>query len=680
MTASERRRVRVLFAGLGCVPVFLAGWFGWLQVLQAGELTRDGRSPLTLTTNTADVQRDRREDLPGPRGTIVDRHGATLAMDCDAYEVRAEVRPPRTARVDIEHLRDYCDTLARRLADALTHDPGLSDRAAARAAIAVRLAQRLALAFDLGKLPATGPLPATVPAHAEILVEGEVAVLSAIEALEALDGQLSSVLLHLQHRHTRIYPDRELTYGLVGYLEDVPVRDQGGRVTGYRAEAPLGLEAIADLQPGAPGQRHYRVDSQSRRFYSGVGAAAAVATRLESTLDFELQKAAARELERGAQAVTENGGALPLWGALVLVEIETGDVLAAASWHRDVEHARGVAFTPYQQLYEPGSIVKPLVFALALQRGQIDWERDRFDCRSSGSEHSANVAEAGGRLVRDDHACHDDMSARDILVNSSNIGAVKVGSRFERDTWQQYLEIYGFDRSLDLPLPHERVGRPSSVGWRPGISAGAFRKWTGASYSIGYEQQVNALQMARAYLTMLTGHRRELRLVRAIEVDGVRRELPVTVGPLEFAPTTVEALVAAMIDVVDDVEGSTGRLLARAFRKEGTELHGLLAGKTGTAKSQTTIAGRGKVEVRNASFVGFAPANAPRYLVVSVLQKDDSARFYGGSYAAPPAARLMLEALRLEDRRRLRQGPQVSATPGASGRSLRAAETSQAGR
>ena len=84
--------------------------------------------------------------------------------------------------------------------------------------------------------------------------------------------------------------------------------------------------------------------------------------------------------------------------------------------------------------------------------------------------------------------------------------------------------------------------------------------------------------------------------------------------------------------------------------------------------------------MRNASFVGFMPAAAPRYLAVCVLQRDDSARFYGGSYAAPPAARLLLEAMRLEERRRLGQGPQVSATPGSSGRGLLAAETGQAGR
>ena len=168
--------------------------------------------------------------------------------------------------------------------------------------------------------------------------------------------------------------------------------------------------------------------------------------------------------------------------------------------------------------------------------------------------------------------------------------------------------------------------------------------------------------------------------MRAIEYDGQRHEVPVAHGPREFDPAVVEAVTAALGGVVTDGEGATGRHVVAAFRKEGIELPGLLAGKTGTAKSLSTVPGRGSVEVRNASFVGFVPAAAPRYLAVCVLQKDDSARFYGGSYAAPPAARLLLEALRLEQRRRPDPGPQVSASPGSSGRSWEASETSQTGR
>lgn len=678
MTLGERTRLRFFFGALGCVPVFLCGWFGWLQVLQAGEMKRPdgGRTP--LQASAASVQHERSERLPGARGTIVDRHGAILAMDCDAFEVRAEVTVPRKHAGDCASMRAYLLAVSRSLADALCRDNGLADRAAARAEHFARIKARIEAAFALAEMPTEGALPSGTKKRREILVDRGVAVLSVVEALLELDRTQDGILLHLQHDHSRVYPEREVTYGLVGYVEDKPLRSKDGVLLAYQETALAGLEAAPELLPGAPGEREFRVNSKNHRFFTGIGHAAAAPSRVESTIDLELQKAAGRELERQALAVSEDQKDRPLWGALVMVEIATGDVLAAASWHREVKHPRGAAFTPYQLLYEPGSIVKPLVFAYAREHKDLDWDRS-FDCSSTGADHHVDVPEAGGRRVRDDHGCGV-LMPHGILVNSSNIGTVKVGSLLDRDDWKRYLDVFGLERTLGLQMPAELVGYVSKKGWLPGISAAAFKKWSGSSYSIGYELQVNAMQMARAYLTLLNGQKRELRVVRAVEVDGKRAERPVVSGAREFSPQTVEEVCAAMREVMTDAEGSTGRHVVAAFRKEGVELQGLMGGKTGTAKSRTTIKGKGTVEVRNASFVGFAPAEAPRYLVVCVLQRDDSARFYGGSYAAPPAVRLLLEALRLEERRRLGQGPQVSATPGSSGRNLTVAETGQAGR
>jgi hypothetical protein len=115
---------------------------------------------------------------------------------------------------------------------------------------------------------------------------------------------------------------------------------------------------------------------------------------------------------------------------------------------------------------------------------------------------------------------------------------------------------------------------------------------------------------------------------------------------------------------------------ARMLKELGIDLHGVIGGKTGTAASSIGIPGRGKVASKNASFVGFLPAAAPRWLAVCVLQKDDNARFYGSSYAAPPVVRLLLQCQQLAERRQLHQEssgggngqvPTGSATPGDSG-------------
>jgi hypothetical protein len=122
----------------------------------------------------------------------------------------------------------------------------------------------------------------------------------------------------------------------------------------------------------------------------------------------------------------------------------------------------------------------------------------------------------------------------------------------------------------------------------------------------------------------------------------------------------------------------------RLLKELGIDLHGVVGGKTGTAASNVPVEGRGRISVRNASFVGFLPVEQPRWLAVCVLQKDDSARFYGGSYAAPPVVRLLLQCQQREQRRQLYQEARASSggqtrgmsgSPGHSGWSRGAPET-----
>ncbi len=349
----------------------------------------------------------------------------------------------------------------------------------------------------------------------------------------------------------------------------------------------------------------------------------------------------------------------------MLVEIASGDVLAAASWQRDIKHPRGGSFTPYRNLYEPGSIVKPLVLAYALETGSLDWERE-FDCAPGSSDYREIIGAVGSRTVRDDHACGR-LTPHGILVNSSNIGATYVGLGLSREQWRDYMRYYGFGTSLGADFPQERTGGTDPRSFDPSIPLRSFLRNSATSFSFGYELQVNAMQIARAYLRMVRGAGAELRLVRGVDLDG--RWLPAPALPASEArlrPETVASVFAAMVDVVSDDPHATGREFHRRMLKDtNIDLHGLLAGKTGTAVSMVGMPGAGKVEVRNASFVGFLPAEAPRWLAVCVLQKDDSAHFYGGSYAAPVAARLLLEAQRVDRRRALQQessGRQVGST------------------
>jgi cell division protein FtsI (penicillin-binding protein 3) len=333
--------------------------------------------------------------------------------------------------------------------------------------------------------------------------------------------------------------------------------------------------------------------------------------------------------------------------------------------------------------------VKPLVLAYAMEAGVLDWTHD-YDCNAGSADYRDRIGSVGSRVVRDDHPCGV-LDAHGIIVNSSNIGAAYVGLGLTREQWRDYMRFFGFGQPLGTNLPGERTGGTDPRSFDPSIPLRNFKRNSAISFSFGYELQVTAMHMARAYLRMLRGANAELRFVRGIEIDShwYPAPSPGSDGP-RMRREVLEAVRAAMVDVVSATPGATGQYLhARMLKETGVDLHGFVAGKTGTAASRIGIPGRGKVEVRNASFVGLVPAEVPRWLAVCVLQKDDSARFYGSSYAAPPAVRLLLRCESMERRRQGRQEPRAlsggqtrerSGSPGDSGWGPRVPETTRAGR
>jgi cell division protein FtsI/penicillin-binding protein 2 len=692
MQPGELVRVRLAFGLLGAVPLFLAGWLAWVQVAQAGELHRDGRAPLRLVPATADRQAQRAETVPAPRGSIVDRHGHPLALDCETYEVRADVRVPPGLRSDVKAVRKWLLQLVDDLSLALVADPDLADRVDARARHAERLAKLFQREFKTAELPAEGPIPAGHPGRAELLVSGDVDVLSIVEALRAVPTakRYGTVALHFLRSFRRAYPERDLTHGLVGHIDSRWVKTDGKNQV-LQTFGVCGLEALPVLAPENSTARTFWKDGLGRPYFVAPVAAAPRPDVLHATIDIELQRIAVRELAAQAEAGAREGKVtIPQWGALVLVEVATGDVLAAASWHRDAKHAQAAAYTPYQSLFEPGSIVKPLVLAYAQEVGVLDWNHV-FDCAPGSSDYRERIGGLGrAKPVRDDHACTE-LTPHGILVNSSNIGASYCGLLMSREQWQDYMRFYGFTHDLGLGLPHGALAGTHKSSFDPKIPLRSFRANSAISFSFGYEMQVTPLHVARAYLRLFRGLKAELRLSRGVEVDGVKQPAPLFAanGP-QLRPEVLESVRAAMVDVVSSDPHSTGVYLhARMLKELGIDLHGVVAGKTGTAASTIGIAGRGRVNVRNASFVGFLPVESPKWLAVCVLQKDDSARFYGGSYAAPPAVRLLLQCQQQEQRHLLRQESQdgssgqaraVAGPPGDSGWGRGAPETTSVGR
>jgi cell division protein FtsI (penicillin-binding protein 3) len=691
MRHGELVRVRFAFGLLGAVPVFLAGWLGWLQVAQAGQLSREGRTPLRLVPETADGQARHQEHVPAPRGTILDRNGNVLALDCETYEVRADVRVPAALRKDAGRFRAWLADLVDAVSLALADNPELADRADARARHLERLAKLFGREFKTVELPANGPVAEDHPMRADVLVASDVDSLSVIEALRRVTAEkrFATVTLHFLHTFERDYPERDFTHGVVGHIDSKWVVDRAGR-SALHTFGVCGLEALSALEPESSTSRAFLKDGKGLPYFLAPLDGAPTPNVVRSTLDIDLQRIAIRELAAQAEAGAKEGKVtIPKWGALVLVEMATGDVLAAASWHRDAKYPQAASFTPYQSLFEPGSIVKPLVIAYAYEAGVLDWNHV-YDCAPGSADYRQRIAALGrAKPVRDDHDCHD-LTAHGIIVNSSNIGASYIGLQLDRAQWQDYMRFYGVGASLGLGVPNTSTGGTNRLSFSPQTPLRSFRANSAISFSFGYELQVTTMHIARAYLRLFRGARAELRLCRGAEIDGVWHDSPLVkdAGP-HFRADVLDAVREAMVDVVSNDPHATGsHVHAQVLKELGIDLHGVVGGKTGTAASNVPVDGR-TMSVRNASFVGFLPVESPRYLAVCVLQKDDSAKFYGGSYAAPPVVRLLLQCQQLEQQRLLRQeshdGPSgqaraVSASPGDSGWGRGAPETTSVGR
>ena len=534
-----------------------------------------------------------------------------LAYDRMVLEVRAEVRVPSEEAQD---RAEFTAELASDLAFALSTDPALGTRTE----IVRRLEGRIRRAL------------AGSPRKIDFLVDSGIESAAVLDLLRAIDARRSFLFLHYNRNHVRVYPERAATAGIVGFVGEKLI-DDGTSVPVYR-----GMEALLGLRPGSKGNWTVWQDARANRYWTDDLERPARPAVLECTLDLELQKAAHEELQRAVDAVTDKYESPPEWGAMCLAEVETGEVLALASF-RDGERPETAAFSPLQNLYEPGSVVKPLVFSIALRRGLLNWHQETFDCRPSG---------AGGwyvpnsrRLIRDEHDCGD-LDPRAILVESSNIGAVQVGLRLGREGFAEYLDTYRFAQKTQLGIPGESQGWISAdrVGGVMGMPQRTFWVYTAPSLSFGYETNVTPVQLLRAYLTLLSGRPRELQLYRRTAVSGRVHDVPKPPeGERFLTDAQLGLLVDAMRGVVSDEPNATGRWLFEELQEKGMPV---VAGKTGTSQNLA-----GQTWIRTASFAGFAPVDKPRYLAVCVLQKPGAAAFWGGRYAAPAAGRLLLRAL-----------------------------------
>jgi len=373
-----------------------------------------------------------------------------------------------------------------------------------------------------------------------------------------------------------------------------------------------GLEADLDFWlVGQPGRAEVRLDGH-RNAYRPPGGQVIEAVPghdVVLTLDAELQRIAENELAR-ALAKTGAGG-----GDIVLLDPRTGEILALASERTDGAADR---ISGLSDPYEPGSTLKPFLLASLLSEDLVDLDEivDVEDGR----------LRIGSRVISDVHG-YDTLSVRRIISKSSNVGAAKLSARLTPAVQHRYLRDFGFGIRTQLGHLAESPGRLR----RP-------ESWTSlspASHAIGYEISATSLQLALAYGAIANGG--------VLMRPSLVREIRDPSGHLvrRFDPTPVrrvisEEVAAAVRGVLEEVvRDGTGTLASMA--------RFAVAGKTGTAR--LAVDGRYAPGRYRASFVGFAPADDPRIVILTRLEDPKGGVYYGGAIAAPTSQATLKAAL-----------------------------------
>jgi cell division protein FtsI (penicillin-binding protein 3) len=330
------------------------------------------------------------------------------------------------------------------------------------------------------------------------------------------------------------------------------------------------------------------------------------------TIDKDIQYTTEQALRR---AVEDTGAKS---GHSIVVDPETGEVLAMAvvplynpNVFREHQpfHWRNRAVT---DSYEPGSIIKAYLLAAALDSGLVSPET-KFFCENGEYK-------VGGNTIRDhDRKGYGFLTVNEIITFSSNIGAVKIGERIGYKRFTEYMKRLGFGEKTGIELPGERDGFV-----RPLKEAKEIDK---ATTYFGQGMTVNSLQLVMAMAAIANGGK----LMRPYLVKEVREPGGKVIEKTE--PHVVRKVLSAetarhSTRILENVVGETGTGFPAAV--SGYRV----AGKTGTA--QKVDPGTRRYSDKNyvALFVGFAPADRPRMLMVVVVDEPERKK-YGGLAAAP---------------------------------------------
>lgn len=416
--------------------------------------------------------------------------------------------------------------------------------------------------------------------------------------------------IYFQKEMKRFYPDGDLAATVLGY---VGMDDNGLGGVEYQYNRQI---------RGLPGKILLSTDAKHRSFRSTEWRGEP-GKNLVLTIDDDIQYIAERALALTVKKYHAAGG------TVIVQNPYTGEILAMANQptYNPNDYQK---YPPRDRInravgwiYEPGSTFKTVTIASAID-DHLAKPTDLIDCQMG-------QIELGGRIIHDvrdllPYERKGPLTLAQVLMHSSDVGAVKVALRLGEERFYRHILNFGFHDETGIGLPGEENGLLEQP-----------RRWSGVSIgqlAIGQGVGVTPLQMIRVYSAIANGGvMLRPRIVRDIGNDLDEGESSPSLGRRVVSERTAETMKRMLAGVVEHGSGVAAQLPGYTS-----------AGKTGTAQ-KVDATGHYSHKDYVASFMGFAPAEKPAIAILVVIDTPVGA-IYGAQVAAPAWKSIAEQTLR----------------------------------
>jgi cell division protein FtsI (penicillin-binding protein 3)/stage V sporulation protein D (sporulation-specific penicillin-binding protein) len=422
--------------------------------------------------------------------------------------------------------------------------------------------------------------------------------------------------VYFEQDATRIYPNGTMLCHVIGFTDFEHKGIQG--VEGSLDEYLRGQDGYRYIEHNRAGQEMVLYRGQERAPRNGY--------QVHLTIDLNLQNIVENEIDAAMHEFS------PKKATIILMRPQTGEILAMANRPAFDLNKRSDA-KPEQMknraicdMMEPGSTFKIVTAAAAINEHKFGLDSYIF-CENGMWNY-------GGTPLHD-HAAFGDLSVKDILIKSSNIGAAKLAVNLGDQKFYEYIRRFGFGERTGVELPGEISGLIRSP-----------QSWSKISIThipMGHEIGVTPLQMATAMCAIANGGKlmtpRIVKSITTAEGKTVSTLKPIVLRQV-ISPQTANQIGTALRGVVSD-RGTAAAAAVPGFT---------IAGKTGTAQKVGPHGGyeKGKEVV---SFCGYLPADHPEFVGLVVLDDAQTKpeQNYGGMVAGPIFSRIAEKAARYLD-------------------------------